>query len=149
MEQRRVEVPMSSRVPWELEDCPRTLGQGVVGDPRSGGGGVEGNYLPGPQDGPHFCNSAVTQPRVLARVRVREGDAVGAGKRGTEIQERDRGQRTAGQSPKEVGTETKKKGDRFRKGSKRHGWEGVETQGRKRTEREKAVTEGQKRQRRG
>lgn len=57
---------------------------------------------------------------------------MGAGKRGTEIQERDRGQRTAGQSPKEVGTETKKKGDRFRKGSKRHGWEGVETQGRKR-----------------
>lgn len=130
MEQRRVEVPMSSRVSWELEDCPRTLGQGVVGDPRSGGGRVEGNYLPGPQDGPHFCNSAVTQPRVLARVRVREGDAVGAGKRGTEMQERDKGQRTAGQSPKEAGT--KKKGDRFRKGSKRHKWEGVETQERKR-----------------
>ena len=87
----------------------------------SGGGGVEGNYLPDPQDRPHFCNSAVTQPRVLARMRVREGDSVGAGERGTEIQERDRGQRTAGQSPKEVGTEIHKKGDRFRKGSKRQG----------------------------
>ena len=112
---------MSSRVPWELEDCPRTLGQGAVGDPRSAGGGVEGNYLPDPQDGPHFCNSAVTQPRVLARMRVREGDSVGARERGTEIQERDRGQRTAEQIPKEVETETQKKGDRFRKGSKRHG----------------------------
>ena len=122
-----------------------------MGDPRSGGEGVEGSYLPGPQDGPHFCSSAVTQPPVLARMRVREGDSVGAGERGTQIQERDRGQRIAGQSPNEVGTETQEKGDRFRKGSKRHGWEGVEAQGRERerTEREKAVTEGRKRRRRG
>lgn len=40
--------------------------------------------------------SAVTQPRVLARIGVRGGDG------GV------RDQRTAGQSPKEVGTETQK-----------------------------------------
>lgn len=48
-----------------LEDRPRILDQrqwearGLRG---------EGNYVRSPQDRPHFCNSAVTQPGVLARM---------------------------------------------------------------------------------